>query len=72
MMKTCKNPTCSRLTMRTYCSEVCRWTMRNANRCRQIPDLWVEMDTWWHLVEQAEIASLNVRDYVLNLIEADL
>lgn len=72
MSKECKNPTCTRQASATFCSRECQLAMRTVSKGRHIPDLWVDMDTWWALAEQAELRNIDVRDYVLNLVEADL
>lgn len=72
MMKTCNNPTCSRPSTVAYCSRQCQLAMRTVNKGRQVPDLWVGMDTWWALTRAAEHRNVTIRDYVASLVEVEL
>ena len=73
MSKECKNPTCSRPSKReTYCSRVCQVAMRTLSKGRQIPDMWVGMDTYWALVDAAEAQHVSLRDFVASALEMEL
>jgi len=69
MITECKNPTCTRQGMNTYCSRECQLAMRTVSKGRQIPDMWVEMDTWWAIERAAETFNMSVRDFVLSRVE---
>ena len=71
-MNECKNPTCTRAAKMTYCSRQCQLAMKTVTKGRALPDVWVEMDTWWALVEAAEVRNLNIRDYVVSVVEMEL
>ena len=72
MKNECKNPTCTRRTKTTYCSRQCQLAMRNVTAGRQLPDMWVGMDTWWALTEMAEVHNMSITDYCLSQIEVGL
>lgn len=69
----CANPTCTATTVTTYCSRRCQLTMRNTGRpgYGQLPDIWLSMDTERLLVARAATRGVNVRDLVVELIEAE-
>lgn len=69
MSKECRNPTCTRPATATYCDRRCQLAMRTRTKGRQIPDMWVEMDTWYAIERAAESFNLDVRDFVLSRVE---
>ena len=75
-MKVCANETCTRHATRKFCSRDCQLSARNqgakGRHRRQLPDIWVDMDLYWLLVEQADATSMTVADVVLNAIEANV
>lgn len=76
-MKRCSNETCSRQAARKYCSRECQLSARfegtkGGRHRRQLPDLWIDMDLYWLLVERADVLNLTVRDVALNAIEAEV
>jgi len=46
--------------------------MRNADFCRAIPDVRLEMKVYHALIEQAEIFDMTVLEYVHDLIDTAL
>jgi hypothetical protein len=69
MITECKNPTCTRQASATFCSRECQLAMRTVSKGRHIPDLWVDMDTWWAIERAAESFNMSVRDFVLSRVE---
>lgn len=75
-MKRCANETCSRSASRKFCSRECQLSARKqgakGRHRKQLPDLWIDMDLYWLLVQRAETLGLNVVDVVLNAVEAEV
>lgn len=46
--------------------------MRTLSKGRQIPDMWVGMDTYWALVDAAEAQHVSLRDFVASALEMEL
>jgi hypothetical protein len=71
-VKSCAISTCSRPAKTKFCSRECQLVDRNRDHCKMLFDLRVGMDLFRALEARAETLNMDVRDLVMNLLEAEV